>query len=228
MAVTRPSDIPPRRWARVEQTIAECELEHNEEGGDSVNGAVYTVLRIYTVFIHEVTAAVIDSPEEWTAERFRLTSKIFLDRLVEDVYEERAHEIDGVARRRFSSVPGEVSYVLSGTRASFKASVLRELTGFKFWTEFQENIARLSRRDGAEQTPDQMVVASRLKSLRLACQWSHQELAHQAKLHKTTVIAHEKGKHPLRPSTVKQYAAAFSQGLGRTVTSDEIDGPLSS
>ena len=68
------------------------------------------------------------------------------------------------------------------------------------------------------------VLGRNIDRLRNECGWSFDELAKAIELDKKALLAHvNKGATP-RPSTLKTYADAFSEKLGRTVTVAEIMG----
>ena len=62
-----------------------------------------------------------------------------------------------------------------------------------------------------------------LQEYRFALVWNQRELARRARLAYNTVVRVERGE-PVREQVVAAIAKALSEGLGRTVTIQDIEG----
>jgi len=70
------------------------------------------------------------------------------------------------------------------------------------------------------------LVGSNIDQLRKDCGWSLNTLAQKTGIDKKLILNHvNKGARP-HPSTLKDYAQAFSKELGRTITASDLEKPL--
>lgn len=63
-------------------------------------------------------------------------------------------------------------------------------------------------------------IAENLQRLKKECHWSYEELATQVDLDKKLVIGHVKHGKGTQPETLKKYARAFSDYLGRPISTE--------
>lgn len=72
------------------------------------------------------------------------------------------------------------------------------------------------------QLPPGKVLASNLDRLRRECRWTWENLADEAKLHRSTVFDHLSGGVFPRKNALQSYASTFSRFLGRPILSDDL------
>lgn len=65
-------------------------------------------------------------------------------------------------------------------------------------------------------------IAENLQRFKKECHWSYEELATQVDLDKKLVIGHVKHGKGMHPETLKKYARAFSDCLGRPISTSEL------
>jgi hypothetical protein len=65
-------------------------------------------------------------------------------------------------------------------------------------------------------------IGENLLRFKKECHWSYEELAKQVDLAKKLVIGHVKHGKGMHPETLKKYARAFSDWLGRPISTSEL------